>query len=692
MTGPWQQRGVGSGMGPYQQHKKVQEKESLRSRIPRLVLRPFHPKQKGSPSSESPFSEEESKEYDLSSGRSRRTISSNSFCSDDTGCPSSQTVSPVKTPSETGKSPIVFPAVFEEDDNRKKLNTGAPQWNPQPVRYKKEQKPCPAQPGSEADFSSSSSTGSISAPEVHIMSASGNKKSSLSRNRGSHGRNGVSTSYKSAVSPTASREKDLLVMLSRNQSNPLNIPESYGPSSHSSSSNSGSYKGSDSSPTLRRSNRYTSCNDNHGIKPPPPEQYLTPLQQKEVTIRHMRMKLKESENRIQEREAEIVDLKSQLERMREDWIEEECHRVEAQLALKEARKEIKQLKQVIETMKNSLLEKDKGIQKYFIDINIQNKKLESLLQSMELAQNGALMDEVTFEYVCGSPGKSLGRSSTYTKMNDGTGMEDQAAEEMADSGLLANDEMANRSDLFDHIMISSALESGDVAHIKATEEQPKFFKSTTYEKIPAKADLLSLDDNTVVMEQAIQTDVISYSPDVQKLILQVLQSQSTSPVSPMYSVCVPHPLQVDFADELAGETVVDLTPGDQNSTILVAHMESIHDVIGLKATANSVMKELDFTASVGTIDSINYTVGSQTTAVVERRYWSSSFIVDLLAIMLPVVPTVAWVFATQRGGIDPIYNIGALLRGCCMLALHSLRRAPCCMHFGSNVQAKKKPH
>ena len=40
------------------------------------------------------------------------------------------------------------------------------------------------------------------------------------------------------------------------------------------------------------------------------------------------------------RESEIVELKSQLARMREDWIEEECHRVEAQLALKEARKDI----------------------------------------------------------------------------------------------------------------------------------------------------------------------------------------------------------------------------------------------------------------------------------------------------------------------------------------------------------------
>lgn len=61
---------------------------------------------------------------------------------------------------------------------------------------------------------------------------------------------------------------------------------------------------------------------------------------------------------------------------------------------------------------------------------------------------------------------------------------------------------------------------------------------------------------------------------------------------------------------------------------------------------------------------------------VMQRHWSGSLLVDLLAVAAPVVPTVMWVFSTQRGGVDPIYNIGALLRGCCLVALHSLRRTP----------------
>lgn len=52
---------------------------------------------------------------------------------------------------------------------------------------------------------------------------------------------------------------------------------------------------------FRRPGRYMSCGENHGVKPPNPEQYLTPLQQKEVTVRHLKTKLKESERRLHER-------------------------------------------------------------------------------------------------------------------------------------------------------------------------------------------------------------------------------------------------------------------------------------------------------------------------------------------------------------------------------------------------------
>ncbi|XP_008948502.1 PREDICTED: syntabulin, partial [Merops nubicus] len=639
------------------------EKEASRSRIPRLVLRS---QQKVSPASESPFSEEESREFNppSSSGCSGTTVSSNSFCSDDTGCPSSQSVSPVKTPSDAGNRPISFCPGSDGEFSRKKISPGTmSDGNPQLARFKKDTKTILVKPGSEADFSSSSSTGSISAPEVH-MSAPGSKRSSFSRNRSSYSRNNGSSSYKSGASPPVSREKDPLSTLCKNQLSPANIHQSYRASS-ASSSNSGSYKGSDSSPVMRRSGRQNSCGDNHGVKPQNPEQYLTPLQQKEVTVRHLKTKLKESESKLKERETEIEELKAQLVRMREDWIEEECNRVEAELALKEARSEIKQLKQVIETMKNSLAEKDKKIEKYFIDINIQNKKLESLLQSMEMAQDSSVSDEQCLENTCDSEGKLLELCPTLL---DSLITQDQALEEVADSGLLPNEDgtagtdsseeslTATASELSEPAASSSAVNKGVLENV--VDEEP------TYSQEEEKT-------SNVMVEQAVQTDVVPYSLDLKQLIQSIFRAQDTHPPSPCSSVKE----LGEFSFESFSESgvVVDLTPSDPNSAILLSPMESPCRKEEYSVSENRFMQELDFTEPHND-EAFEY-INTCSQTGIKRRYWSSSLFKDVLAVAAPVIPTVMWAFSTQRG-MNPIYNIGTLLRGCCLVALGSLRRTP----------------
>ncbi|XP_059671296.1 syntabulin isoform X2 [Gavia stellata] len=507
---------------------------------------------------------------------------------------------------------------------------------------------------SEADFSSSSSTGSISAPEVR-MSASGSKRSSFSRNRGPYGRNNGSLSYKSGASPPASYEKDPLSTLCKNQLSPANIHQSYRASA--SSSNSGSYKGSDSSPVMRRSGRYNACGDNHSIKPQNPEQYLTPLQQKEVTVRHLKTKLKESENKLKEREKEIEELKAQLGRMREDWIEEECNRVEAELALKETRNKIKQLKQVIETMKNSLAEKDKKIQKYFTDINIQNKKLESLLQSMELVQNSSVQDEQCLEYA---------RDSEETP--DCLITEDQAAEEVADSGLVLNEDTANRTDSSEKSLTITTSELSDpVASSSAVNKE--MLKNGLYEKSSSFQE--EEKSSNMMVEQAIQTDVVPYSLDVEQLFQNIFRAQEACPLSPHSSLKELGEFSLGgFTDS---SIIVDLTPSDPNSAILLSPVESPCGKVEHRVNENSFMKELDFTEPHDN-EAFAYVNTFSQTGI--KRYWSSSLLRDVLAIAIPVVPTVMWAFSTQRGGTDPIYNIGALLRGCCLVALHSLRRTP----------------
>lgn len=627
-------------MGVFQDYKqlKTSEKDSARSRIPRLVLRPCRPKSKGLLLSDAPFSEEESRDCDRSSNHSKRTVSTNSYHSDDTGCPSSQSTSP----SGSENSPLGSPSPGERKVKVKRVRVVMAEWSAVPSRHKREQRSFKQPKGSEAEFSSSSSTSSIKKREALTASSPG-KKSAHSRSYSTHIRSSL-PAQKAAGSPTTLRDKELC---GRYHSPP------HTPSSSSSSGNSGS------SPNIRRSatGRYHSCGDNHGIKPPNPEQYLTPLQQKEVTIRHLKSKLKESESRVCQRDSEVEELKAQLGRMREDWIEEECHRVEAQLALKEARKEIKQLRQVVETMKNSLMEKDKGIQKYFIDINIQNKKLESLLHSMEMAQNGSLPEEQTLDFICDSaPGKRM------AELGDGPALEDQAAEKMADSSLLANDEMANQTDILEHVLMSTVVDSSQEGKARQRAMQSSLLQSSM-ETIPP---LPPGEQQVATQDESIQTDFIDETPDLHHLLLQLLKLQSKSHTVPgpgfpertmTKSPNVPKAANLTPADPPPN---TQLTPeGISNSSQPSEPMES-----------NGAIKEQNF----GMETSVEDMGKPQSTALVEKRYWSNSFLVDLVALAAPVLPTVAWLYSTHKGQGVPVYNIGTLIRGCCIVGLHSLRQ------------------
>ncbi|XP_019124736.1 syntabulin isoform X2 [Larimichthys crocea] len=647
-------------MGPFQEYeeKKSSEKGSPRSRIPRLVLHPFRPKDKGSPLSDSPFSEEEGKECDMSSDHSKRTISTNSFCS---GSEQSANGSPI---------------LPERKTKVKRVRVMA-EWSGEPrstQRHKRELRSALKARGSEADFSSSSSTGSLKTKGGLSFSSAGKK--TPSRSRGAHIR--PLPVFKPAGMPTANRDAELYA--------PYRTPPRAASSTNSSSCNS--------SPTSRRAalGRYHSCGDNHGIKPPNPEQYLTPLQQKEVAIRHLKTKLLESENRVHDRETEIEELKAQLGRMREDWIEEECHRVEAQLSLKEARKEIKQLRQVVETMKSSLMEKDKGIQKYFIDINIQNRKLESLLQSMELAQSGAnLQDENTLDYICDSP--DGGGKKMVGDEEGGIELEEQGAEAMADSGLLVNDEMANRADILEQVFMSTVVDFSQDSSGKLragtelgpgvstlSEEGQLIDESTKPPQDPPNAvsTTITISPSTRSQQNAedkeIQTDIMPISPDLQALFLQLLKFHGTTVGDTVLSASDHVQRLTDLPTATSTAAILpDSTPPSPIMPIPAPpeSPDSLTDS-GMcclePAESRRFMEELDF--AIGEEEPCL----SPRMDVVDKRYWSNSFLVDLVAVAAPVLPTVAWLYS--RHGVDgsfPVYNIAALIRGCCVMGLHSLR-------------------
>nr|XP_056701370.1 syntaphilin [Euleptes europaea] len=527
------------------------------------------------------------------------------------------------------------------------------------------------------------------------MSLPGSRRPSTgSRSREFYGRSGFASFFKPAAAPLTPPEKQPLLPASRRPSPPVSMRDTYGTSSLSSSSNSGSCKGSDSSPTPRRPVKYLLCSDNHGIKPPTPEQYLTPLQQKEVCIRHLRARLKDTQERLQDRDSEIDDLKTQLSRMQEDWIEEECHRVEAQLALKEARKEIKQLKQVIDTVKNNLIEKDKGLQKYFVDINVQNKKLETLLHSMEVAQDGTVKEEGASESAGGSPARSLTRSSTYTKLSDQGaadrnvgGSQTISVEEMADSGFMEQ---------------SSLLSSGVECGLDETSLQTSFTlgsrmpTSSTYEKLMgSQHSVEAAVQATCMQEQAIQTDFVHYQPDLDTILEKVMKSQECSSgnptlvwVSETENGAEPHNSEIRIQNCPDGDG--DLAAADPNSAGAVALGDRAKDPAGPSGSLRSpddnnpaVHQPSTTSQSVSVMCAPDEEAaepsqeGAAAASLEPQSYWSRHFIVDLLAVVVPAVPTVAWLCRTQRRPGQPIYNISSLLRGCCTVALHSIRKISC---------------
>ncbi|XP_053309730.1 syntaphilin [Spea bombifrons] len=395
----------------------------------------------------------------------------------------------------------------------------------------------------------------------------------------------------------------------RRASPPVTMRDLYG-ASPVSSSNSGSGKGSDQSPSSRRSAKYSLCSENHGIKPPTPEQYLTPLQQKEVCIRHLRARLRDLQEALHERDSEVDELKSQLSRMQEDWIEEECHRVEAQLALKAAQREIQQLREVMESVRSRLGENDSGVQKYLADITLQNRKLETLLQNMELAQDGAPRGAEGGGGSAGdSPARSLTRSSTYTKLSEPPA-EERNYQDTGDSGYTAPDD-------------SSAVSSG--TEFCLGEQSPPLC-------VDSAVQASSMSDCGV------QTDDAPGTPEVDAILEKVLQSHAATGSSLGSSAEPPE------AVNPGPSCVVTVTDGASG--------------------VDSPSEEPDPPVS----------------------FWSRYFVVDLLAVLIPVVPTVAWLCRAQRRQGQPVYNISSLMRGCCSVALHSIRRIGCRPVSGSSTQ------
>ncbi|XP_047451682.1 syntaphilin [Mugil cephalus] len=446
--------------------------------------------------------------------------------------------------------------------------------------------------------------------------------------------------------------------------------------------------------TPRRQAKHTACSDNHGIRPPTPEQYLTPLQQKEVCIRHLRARLRENVERLQHRDCEIDELRTQLYRMQEDWIEEECHRVEAQLALKEARKEIQHLQEVVETVRSNL-----GIREQ--DPHDPHKPYSGLQGARPGGKSRS----------CGcSPASTLSRSATYTRLSSEALQLERSPNAPEPSG-------APRPAGQTHLLLEAALLSEQLppqGHIRAPPAVPR---SSTYERLCSGGAVLPMSHSCHTLSSSCRCSGHTYLPH-HHLFLHLPQEEAPSAAVPAAD---PSPIPVPAVEKKPEVRSQACSP-----TMTWLCEESCAEELSVisSATADVTLSEpQQFPPSLPPLSPPEHSYRAEPTPPDEERkapaeprtcqpqptaplpvrqeatvieieednaedndraneegyspqrcHWSRYFLVDLLALAMPVVPTMAWLCRGTPQEVMPVYHIGSLLRGCCAVALHSLRR------------------
>uniref|UniRef100_A0A3B4YW22 Syntaphilin n=1 Tax=Seriola lalandi dorsalis TaxID=1841481 RepID=A0A3B4YW22_SERLL len=449
-----------------------------------------------------------------------------------------------------------------------------------------------------------------------------------------------------------------------------------------------------------RQAKHTACSDNHGIRPPTPEQYLTPLQQKEVCIRHLRARLRENVERLQHRDCEIDELRSQLYRMQEDWIEEECHRVEAQLALKEARKEIQHLQEVVESVRSNIGAREQ---------DPHDHKPYSGLQG---ARPGGKSRS------CGcSPASTLSRSTTYTRLSSEALQLERSSNAPEVSG-------ASRPAGQTHLLLEAALLSEQLpsqGHIRGPLTVPR---SSTYERLCSGGTVLPISHSCHTLSSSCRCTGHSYLPH-HHLFLHLPQEEApVTAATPAVPVTDPIPTPAPVAEKkpevrsqacsptmtwLCEESgaeelsvislaTADVTPSEthlipssfppasplEHSFILEPlPPDKPEEVMRMPAEPHTCQPHPTAPLPVrqeATVLEIEEDNTEETEGANEDGYppqlchWSRYFLIDLLALAMPVVPTMAWLCRGAPRDIMPVYHIGSLLRGCCAVALHSLRR------------------
>ncbi|XP_054633801.1 syntaphilin isoform X2 [Dunckerocampus dactyliophorus] len=388
------------------------------------------------------------------------------------------------------------------------------------------------------------------------------------------------------------------------------------------------------------------------------------------------------------RDCEIDDLRTQLYRMQEDWIEEECHRVEAQLALKEARKEIQHLQEVVESVRTNLGVREQDPHDH-----------KPYSQSHDRRPVGRSRS-------CGcSPASTLTRGATRTRLSS-------EALQLERSPNAPESSRASRLGGQAHLLLEAALLSEQTppqGHIRGMVPP-----SPTYERVCRGGAVVPMSHSCHSLGGICRCGGHTYFPH-HHLFLHLPQEEPLETVTvtpaadPVPTPATPaqrkpdvrsracSPTMTWLCEESVKEelsvistTTVDMIPSeahhfpsslpplcphphrkDPNKSVYTTktpeepHVCQPHPAATLPLRQEGTVLEIEDDAKE------EHETGNDS---LQRCHWSPYFLVDLLALAMPVVPTMAWLCRGAPQDTMPVYHIGSLLRGCCAVALHSLRR------------------
>lgn len=410
----------------------------------------------------------------------------------------------------------------------------------------------------------------------------------------------------------------------------------------------------------------------------------------------------------------------QLTRMQEDWIEEECHRIEAQLALKEARKEIRQLQQAVEAVRSNLGHHESDLQDCKSD-----------------GVNGAGLElRPGTSRSCGcSPAHTMGRSATFARLSSETlpaiDRNGNVTSDHRVHPIPANRGAATlpRGEGRPRLILEAALLSEQAP---PTMLCSNLSRSSTYEKLCSGETVVPVGRPCHMVNNNCSCALHACLPH-HHLFLHLPQQEAPPPTPPPPP---PPPSSSEVSDkpgfrsQACSPTITWISPEEEEED---GESEQL-SVITLATTAPDITLAEPQTISVSSstilstqksylaeplppdnlVQSLSSKTASQTVFTMPRIqqpslrsppspeqpsqikeeggtaapteedegqdqdppncHWSRYFLVDLLALAVPIAPTLAWLCRGGQQDIVPAYHMGSLLRGCCAVALHSLRR------------------